>query len=315
MRKKNIITFTSFVIVLVALLLGASEVVSGFNYHVSTLANEPENSMDYLVIGDSEAYTSVSPMLVYKDFGFTGYNLGQPRVNLQETYYQLTEALKTQSPKVVLLEVDTAFRGGKPLKNIENFVNYGIERFFSISKYHNDWKAIAQNNFKKNEADEKTISTTNYSKGFRLRKDRKPFKGKMTYMEPNSNFEEIPSYHEEYMQRIIDLCKEENITLILFSSVSPMNWNYARHNTIQKIADEQGLTYVDLNIKTQELGIDQTNQTYDGGDHVNYDAAKLISKCLGKQLDDLGILTDKKNDDDYSYWNTTLENYIKNVGE
>lgn len=313
MRKRNILSATSFVIILIALLLGASEFFIKFNYKSTILANEPENSMDYLVIGDSEAYTSISPVLLYSEFGYTGYNIGKARHNLQETYYSLVEALKDQQPKYVFMEVDTAFRNGKIFKNIETFLTYGLESFFSITAQHNDWKKIIENGFKVSEATPEEFSTTNYSKGFMVRKDSKPFKGK-AYMNPSDEYEEVPEYHEEYFQKIIDKCEEENIKLVLYSSVTPINWTYKKHNTIQAIADKNGLMYFDLNVNPQKLGIDIQRHSYDGGDHVNYDAAKLITSYFGTYLNKEGRLADKRDDATYEYWNVTLSNYLNTNG-
>lgn len=40
-----------------------------------------------------------------------------------------------------------------------------------------------------------------------------------------------------------------------------------RHNEVQALADALAVPYLDLNLNTEELGIDWNLDTLDGGDH------------------------------------------------
>ena len=50
-------------------------------------------------------YRSIIPAKLWKENGFTSYALGAPSVRTYALYYLLEEALKTQKPKVVVMEV------------------------------------------------------------------------------------------------------------------------------------------------------------------------------------------------------------------
>ena len=63
-----------------------------------------------------------------------------------------------------------------------------------------------------------------------------------------------------------------------------MNFNYAKHNAIRDYADRNGLTYLDLNEKTEELGIDWNKDMLDGGDHVNVNGTEKITRYLMEYL-------------------------------
>ena len=63
-----------------------------------------------------------------------------------------------------------------------------------------------------------------------------------------------------------------------------------------------GVTYIDLNYMQEEVPIDWMTDTFDGGDHLNYDGAKKVSAYLGKYLNETGLFEDKRNNPEYDYW-------------
>ena len=71
---------------------------------MSGLYREPSNTIDVLFLGSCNMYSSISPVLMYEEYGVTGYAMACPDQELSTSYYFLKEALKTQSPKVVVVE-------------------------------------------------------------------------------------------------------------------------------------------------------------------------------------------------------------------
>lgn len=86
--KKHAVRFLAFVLILFAVLKGISigidgvclkkkGIVTGRLQNVVGCMNEPANSLDIVVLGDSESYNSFSPMIFWKNNGVTSYVMGQ----------------------------------------------------------------------------------------------------------------------------------------------------------------------------------------------------------------------------------------------
>ena len=65
---------------------------------------EPENSLDVICIGSSHVFLDISPMAMWKAEGITAYDLTSSIQRMWVSYYYLKEALKYQTPKVVVLD-------------------------------------------------------------------------------------------------------------------------------------------------------------------------------------------------------------------
>ena len=115
------------------------------------------------------------------------------------------------------------------------------------------------------------------------------------------------------MDEIISLCKENNVTLVLYSAPSPKNYDGEKHNGIERYANEKNLAYVDLNLKTSELEIDWAKDTADHGDHLNLSGAQKTTRFLGTYLKDQFDLEDHRGDENLKEWDISLEEYHKKI--
>lgn len=60
--------------------------------------------MELLILGSSHAYKDINLAVLYDGYGISSYVLGGPVQSFWNSYYYLIEALKTQHPKLVVLE-------------------------------------------------------------------------------------------------------------------------------------------------------------------------------------------------------------------
>src|SRR5574344_706561 len=72
---------------------------------------EPKDSIDVLIVGDSETYSSISPMCMWEKRGFTSYVCATSGQFLFDSYEFMVSALKQQKPKIIILETNAIYRG------------------------------------------------------------------------------------------------------------------------------------------------------------------------------------------------------------
>lgn len=310
-RFAPLIKGACFLALLCALMVAASYLFMPKNNHkafgvsdaemlASGILGEKEDSIDVLVVGDSEAYSSISPMQIWEERGFRSYLCSTPAQPLYDSYRFLRQALERQSPKVVVLETNAIFR---PYK-LNDYLLSRAKNLFSVLRYHDRWKALKVNDFVR----PVEYTWTDDLKGFRYN-PAVAAASTQNYMLPTDASAPIPTLNEACLEDMIALCQENNAELLLVSTPSTINWNNARHNSIAAFAKENNLTYLDLNTMTREVPIDWARDTRDRGDHLNYAGAVKVSAFLGKYLQDTYGLADQRDAAHDNSWNDALGRY------
>ncbi len=263
------------------------------------IQGEPENSIDVLVLGDSEAYSSISPMQLWDTHGFTSYlcsTSGQP---LYDSYRLLRQSLERQRPKVVILETNAIFRPYTLRDAI--FARAGM--LFSVLRYHDRWKDLHINDLRR-----PSSTWTDDFKGYRYNPGVDPART-TSYMQPNGASEPIPTLNEICLQEMLTLCEQSGAQLTLVSTPSTINWNHARHESIAAFAKAYDLPYLDLNTLPDQIGIDWQTDTRDKGDHLNHRGAVKVTQFLGNYLTEHFDLPDHREEEAYAPWSRALARY------
>ena len=103
------------------------------------------------------------------------------------------------------------------------------------------------------------------------------------------------------MDKIIDICKENNTELVLTYIPSPVTWSEEKYNEIQNFAKSHNLKYIDLN-KNNLADINWKDDTEDGGWHLNLYGAMKVTDYIGRVLKDEYNLPNHKKDEEYNGW-------------
>lgn len=309
-RKKIILALIIFIVLLwicsAGIQIVARNVKGAINERsrvFASVSSEPEKTIDLLVAGDSESYTSISPMDLWNQTGIAAYDCGQPAQRIQETYYVLKTAFQKQSPKLVLLETNTMFRNPGFLTNLQLSLTEPLNYHFPIFRYHNAWKALF---------DGPGGLKSGYM-GFEIRDKTVSYEGDENYMKETKDKTEIPEVTRIYMDKIRNLCRKNGADLLLFSAPSPVNYNYKKYNALKEYAEEADLPYVDLNLRYRDIGIDWRKDSYDKGDHLNIDGARKVTNFMAKYLTENYQLPDRREDSRWKEWNELAESYFKEL--
>ena len=267
------------------------------------LRNESENTIDILVLGDSEGFSSVSPMQIWTDKGYTTFNASQIGQTPIDELSMLEVALQKQQPKVLLLETNAIFQEGATANTaFTTFVN----QYLHLFRYHNEWKDLTGYKFQQDAS----------YKGFAIRAAVVPYTGDSNYMEANrTNGAYVSKINRTYLDLVREKCEKNGISLVLYSVPSPTNYNMEKHEWLQNYADENSINYIDYNLLTEEIGLDWSKDALDGGDHVNISGAQKLTKHLEEYLAERYDLSDHRSESaDYvNAWNTEAAEYNGNA--
>lgn len=278
------------------------KLIQGRNKSLIQIQQEPENSIDLLILGDSLSYTALSPMQMWRDYGITSFIGGQSGQKIHETYYMLKTALETQSPKLVVIETDVLLHSRTGLGRIREKIEEKLSFYFPVFRYHNIWKPL--------------LMGTEYAeesyKGFMLRDTIQAYK-KGEYMKETADKVTLSPVVTEYVDKIINLCSENDIQILLVSTPSPVNYNFKKYNALKEYAKENNLKYLDMNLKVKKLGINWESDTLDKGDHLNLLGAQKITGYFGDYLKSRYNLLDHRKDKKYEMWNRDAEDYEKKL--
>lgn len=268
------------------------------------ILGEPENTIEVLVIGDSLAYSGLVPMSLWEQYGIPSYVCCTKAQQLPYSVSLLQQALKTQKPKVVLLETNTIYR---KITGIEFLVNIS-RKPLPVLNYHDRWKSLNVNDF----FGSVEYTWTDDGKGYLFNKKIRPAESG-NYMTPTDKAEKIAWLNEQYVAYIAKLCEKNGVELMLYSTPSAKCWNYKRHNGIQELADRLSVPYLDMNLLPDEVAIDWAKDTRDYGDHMNYSGAKKVTHYLGSYLKEHYELSDYRQSEAYAKWNDCLARWKKKV--
>lgn len=268
------------------------------NVRACGVLGEPENTLDYLVLGDSLPLTGVNPWVIWERQGFTGYVCAATGQDTEGSAQLLEAALENQAPRVIFLEAHQLY---KEIDAVDAAVRQ-VCQLVPVLQYHDNWKFLSPKEALR------PVQYTNrpIERGYYLRKavcGTDPG----DYMAPTDGEDPIPRESARILKRIARSCREQNIELVLFSLPSPANWSDAAHRAVDALAAEMGISYLDLNLT--DLSIDWSRDTLDGGDHLNEAGAEKASAFLGTYLAEKHTLEDKRLSPAYARWQQDFDTF------
>lgn len=290
--------------------------------------NLPEESVDVLFLGSSRSASTLIPQVLYDDYGITSYNLGSARQNVVMSYFLLKEALRFQSPKAVVLETyvlfdympEEALNSSEPYtRYVLDFMKWGpvkreairtvcaLDPEESIASYylpnirfHSRWVDLDEDDFSYGKLDDNPALKGYTALNSKYESDFEPYE--------EGSSEEREAFHSlmlEYFQRMVRLCRDENIDLILMN-VPYEARRVEQYNTLKDYTREYDLKLLDFNEKTlyEDAGLVYSEDMADNK-HCNFVGAAKITDYVGKVLSEeygLEAHTDEE-------WNAGEEEY------
>lgn len=248
---------------------------------------------DVLFFGSSHMWNTILPMELYKEYGIYSYNMANATEAIPTSYWVIKNTIEYKKPKVIVLETFMSGWGKKVLEGNENYLHtyYDVlpfsktkldaikdivdegeraEYLVPFSLYHSRWNELGEDDF-----------SCEYSveKGAQALWETTPFEYATI---ETSELVEVNPVTKEYVQRVKQICDENDIELLLTEIPFCMDESEKKQNNgWKKFAEEIGVTF----ISCDDFEIDYENDMRDRG-HFNYAGAKKATNYLGKYLID-----------------------------
>lgn len=265
---------------------------------------EKDNTLDFVFCGNSDVYSGFSPVEFYKQTGSTSYVCSAAKQPAKGVEKDIKYMVKHHDLKLVIIDVDCLFAKNA---NNEGTLAYEFAGIIAPFRYHARWKELEFKDFY-------TIP--------KLQSD--PLKGyipkakKYNYSIPENymaNINAAPQKIEKSViknvEKIVKLCKENNIELLFVCLPTPYSWNNAKSNAITNLANELGIPFLDLNLTVDNYNL--KNVTFrDKGNHMNIDGATYTTNFLVNYLASYN-LPDHRNEDKYKGWNDVIPYYDAHI--
>lgn len=256
---------------------------------------EPENSLDIVMVGNSDAYSGYSPGVMYSLTGSTGYVSGEGRQNTAETLAMLKLIFENQSPKVVLLECDNVFDSfSLPVQLVKAACAKGP---LSIFTYHDRWRDMDISSLFSKVRYNHVVS----DKGQWVSSEVVPYTGK-EYLKSSNRTARIPAESLQCIKEIQELCQKHDAMLVLVQLPSASSYSTLRRNALLKLASDLDVPFFDLDYTRQSYGFNWATDTRDGGNHLNCSGATKTTREIARLLSTITTLPDHRGKKGYSAW-------------
>lgn len=115
----------------------------------------------------------------------------------------------------------------------------------------------------------------------------------------------------EYLDKMVGLCAEKGVQLVLIKAPSLYPYWYDEWDRqMEDYAREKGVPYINFLDKIDEVGLDFTQDTYDGGLHLNLSGAEKLSRWFGRWLAENCALPDHGGDAEIQeLWSARSQRY------
>ncbi|MBD5095599.1 MAG: hypothetical protein HDT40_01110 [Lachnospiraceae bacterium] len=268
------------------------------------LLSEENDTVDVIILGNSETFGLISPMHLWQNQGIASYIAGQPGLRLSEEYYSLKTILKKQSPKLVILETNNIFDAISTFGEIKYTITTAFCHYFPIVKYHSFWKKYVS---------ESKPQAIHYN-GFSIRADVVPYEGG-DYLTYTDELEKMDAITKHYLDMVVGLCRQNNIEVLFVCAPSPNSFSYKKHNSVQAYADANSIPFIDMNVLNEEIDINLKTDILDGGEHVNLYGTLKMTNYLEKYLTDNYSLPDRRQDKRYVKWHERTAEFMDELKE
>ncbi len=292
-------------------------------YMMKTFYEQEPDTVDLLILGTSHAFENINPGVLWEEQGVASYILGGPNQRLWNTYYSLKEALKTQKPKLVLLEgYAVCFEGdyvtdGQIVSNTFGMqwsrnkkeameITIPKKRMGEFApeyiRYHSRYTDLSSEDFLKDKGDPYYENWKGFFCNFNT----------MYYdtqdVSQISDRRELNEKNRVFYEKILQLCSDEQIPILIVISPYPnaSPEDMMAFNTAEELAERYGAAFLNCVREPDRFPIDYSVESADA-EHLNYKGNQRFTKQLSVYLSENYSLPDRRGEAGYYSWQKNAE--------
>ena len=306
--RRRTICFTLVLMTVFALIPGQA-------FGITALKNfylQDPDTVDVLVVGSSPTRSGINTNVLWEEFGIACYNLNGPEEPYWITYYILQEAIKTQTPKLIILDAKAAIYPDDYCSQIRIITNT-----FDIASWENRRSAISASLENQEELQAYVDAAWEYQRTgviqskILMANDRdSSWKGyyEVDIVDPherpsfvwNDEKRAINPREEEYVRKIFEMVNGWGIPLLLVAMPNPdYAYDHRYFNTLWEIADEYGIDHINYNDLNMRFGLRYSSNFADW-QHLNVKGGIIFTRQFGKDLRERYDLPDRRGDPKYA---------------
>ncbi|MDR1541226.1 MAG: hypothetical protein LBU32_25165 [Clostridiales bacterium] len=326
---KNVLKTFLFLILLLGMLLGLNSFFCENRPHFLSYRKLSYGKLDVLVTGTDHMLSGFNTMRLWQEYGISSYVLANEAQPYAAAYLNILEALKSQRPKVIVIDAYSALYGESYCgflsdKSLlyENFeqVPFSMDQvevmwdllpfwefcefYLPVYRNHSDWASLRKGFFIPGERDGHPFAGFDYPKFTTAENEIPALVLGETPMSPKT---------EASLHRVIQLCNQENITAIAVQlpyaarKDEAQDW-YGKENYLRRFLENLGVAYFDSNALAGEMGFDYNLDMIDS-DHLNFSGGVKFIDFFAKNLIEGYGLKDHKGEIGYYYWEGLEDEY------
>lgn len=270
---------------------------------------------DVLIVGSSVVYSAVNPIVLWDLYGMASFDRATSSQPTWTSYYLIKDAVESTNPKFIALDVSfmryeddyaeepsnrKAFDGMRisrtkfeAIEAAKSADEEAIDYIVPLFRFHSRWQYLKGEDWKY-----LYYKPTVSHNGYLFSDTVEPAFGERS---SEGLFEvRLSDRNAEYLEKIIKLCADNGIQLLLFKTPSfNPKWDENFEGDIRFISDKYNVVYHDFDNDTEAIGLDYTTDTADGGGHLNNSGAEKFSAYLGAYIKENYDIDDHRGDEAY----------------
>jgi hypothetical protein len=324
-RGAEIIAFCAVALLLFAWLNGVFDAPDPrIQNWITDFYDETPHTLDVVAIGPSSMYTFWQPALAWDAFGIASWNMTSPSMPCTAPVHMVKEVLKTQSPKLFVVEAGTFLNAPTPgrLHSLGDNMRWSpeklalldescgemgvngfdrLEYFLPIVRFHERWHELGPDDF---------LPPGEAYKGSSYYATFLNNSGKFQYDNAESDGEApLDQDSMTCLIEFLDYCKANRLEVVFLAAPNALD-NKEKLRSIRTVVEGYGYPFVMTIEHMDEIGLKMPGDFYNEK-HTNLHGSIKCVAWFGRYLEERYALPDHRGEKGYESWDSACVDYLK----